>query len=63
MANTPPSANQPDDQALASEILDSENLALNHEPPNSSDEVLETEVSVSPGDHALENGVSSPTGT
>lgn len=62
MADTPSSANQPDDRALASEILDSETLILSHEPPNSPDEVLETEISVSPSDHALENGVLSSTG-
>jgi len=62
MANTTSGTNQPDDRALPSEILDSENLILNYEPPNSPDEVLETEISVSPGDHALENGVSTSTG-
>jgi|SRR5947209_7469470 len=62
MADTSSSANQPGDRALTSEILGCENLILNHEPLNSPDEVLETEISVSPGDRALENGVSSSTG-
>jgi hypothetical protein len=62
MADTSSSANQPNDRALVPETLDSENLTLNHEPSNSPDEVRENATSVSPGDHAVENGVSSSTG-